>query len=168
MSAILMSVNPPYAEMIVSGQKPMEFRNKVIKDVYSDSDCPPTVYIYETKNKGGCGMVIGKATIVKIFKLQQKDDEYNVKNRNDSLVWLYYDWCFKNNIKPNPKEGWFTSTRFTEYYEKIGWGRNYALALDLIARFDTPIPLSSFSTGKSVITHPPQNMCSCICQACKV
>lgn len=51
----LISINKPHTENIFSGDKGLEWRKSPLpEDLY---------YVYETKNKGGCGMVIGEMRI---------------------------------------------------------------------------------------------------------
>lgn len=52
----LISINKPHTDNIFSGDKGLEWRKSPLpEDLY---------YVYETKNKGGCGMVIGEMRIV--------------------------------------------------------------------------------------------------------
>lgn len=55
MRAILISINKPYTDDIFSGDKSLEWRKKPLPE--------GLCYVYETKNKGGCGMVIGEMHI---------------------------------------------------------------------------------------------------------
>lgn len=51
----LISINKPHTDNIFSGEKGLEWRKIPLpEDLY---------YVYETKNKGGCGMVIGEMRI---------------------------------------------------------------------------------------------------------
>ena len=51
----LISINKPHTDNIFSGDKGLEWRKSALpEDLY---------YVYETKNKGGCGMVIGEMSI---------------------------------------------------------------------------------------------------------
>ena len=51
----LISINKPHTDNIFSGDKRLEWRKSALpEDLY---------YVYETKNKGGCGMVIGEMRI---------------------------------------------------------------------------------------------------------
>ena len=54
--AVLISINKPHTDDIFSGEKGLEWRKHPLpEDLY---------YVYETKNKGGCGKVIGEMRIV--------------------------------------------------------------------------------------------------------
>ena len=54
--AVLISVNKPHTDNIFSFVKGLEWRKKPLpKGLY---------YVYETKNKGGCGKVVGEMQIV--------------------------------------------------------------------------------------------------------
>lgn len=61
MKEIMISINPPFSKQIINGEKPMEFRKKVL-NIMKDKDNfgKIKIYIYETKNKSGCGKVIKK------------------------------------------------------------------------------------------------------------
>ena len=56
MKCVLISINKPHTDNIFSGDKKLEWRkNPLPEGLY---------YVYETKNKGGCGKVIGEMWIV--------------------------------------------------------------------------------------------------------
>jgi len=162
--AVMISINPPYSTMIMSGHKWLEFRNKIIKTIQGYPD-GTSVYIYETKNKKGCGQIIGEATIFNIYQLgygKHDDTTERVIERFSAIKQLYLDWCTKCNVKPNMNEGWFKSKRFTAYKNEIGWGGNYALHLDNIIKYETPKTLSDFVNARGeMLQRPPQNMFNC-------
>lgn len=54
--AVLISINRPHTDNIFCGDKSVEWRKKPLPE--------GLYYVYETKNKGGCGMVIGEMQIV--------------------------------------------------------------------------------------------------------
>lgn len=56
MSSVLISINKPHTDNIFSGVKGLEWRKKTLPEGLH--------YVYETKNKGGCGKVIGEMHIV--------------------------------------------------------------------------------------------------------
>lgn len=56
---ILMPIRKPWADMILSGEKPFEFRNRLGRFWGVGSK----IYIYESKAQGGAGMVVGEAVI---------------------------------------------------------------------------------------------------------
>lgn len=56
---ILMPIRKPWTGMILSGEKPFEFRNRLGKFWGVGSK----IYIYESKAQGGAGMVVGDAVI---------------------------------------------------------------------------------------------------------
>lgn len=62
---ILMSIRPPWPEMIFSGEKPFEFRNHIGRNWGAGS----RLYIYESKAYNGAGMVVGDATIDEIVSI---------------------------------------------------------------------------------------------------
>lgn len=168
---VLISINPPYTDMIFSGYKPFEFRKKVLKGMEAHyPEEPITAYIYETKNKGGCGAVVGELKIDGTFTVNYaKNTEHGtelVKERYMLVKSLYLMWCQIKGIEPNRNEGWFKSKRFTDYQREIGFlGKgdtmnfNYALSLGSPQKYTHPKPLSCFRnlTG-AVLSRPPQNM----------
>lgn len=56
MMAVLISINKPHTDNIFSEVKGVEWRKKPLPEGLH--------YVYETKNKGGCGKVIGEMYIV--------------------------------------------------------------------------------------------------------
>ena len=52
---MLISINKPHTDDIFTGIKSLEWRKKPLPE--------GLYYVYETKNKGGCGMVIGEMRI---------------------------------------------------------------------------------------------------------
>ena len=164
---VMISINPPYTDMIFSGYKPYEFRKRVLKGM--DEWYPPEeiiAYIYETKNKGGAGAVIGEVKIAGSYTPNYgKDSETDtfVVERNECIKSLYLRWCESKHIKPNMKEGWFKSKRFLHYLEEIGFGPkldfNYALILDNPRKYEVSLPLNNFRNTKGeTLARPPQNM----------
>lgn len=65
--AILLSLHRKWAQMILNGEKPFEFRTRKGKDWKAED----TVYIYETGKNGGSQKVVGKF-IIKDIKAIQK------------------------------------------------------------------------------------------------
>lgn len=61
---ILVSIQKFYTDLIFHGEKPLEFRNRVGKDLCEGSK----IYFYESKGTGA-GKVVGKATISKIIDM---------------------------------------------------------------------------------------------------
>ena len=56
MITALISINKPHTDNIFSDEKGLEWRKTALPE--------GLYYVYETKNKGGCGMVIGEMRIV--------------------------------------------------------------------------------------------------------
>ncbi|MEI3163402.1 MAG: hypothetical protein V8S74_08460 [Lachnospirales bacterium] len=167
---IMISINPPYTKMILSGYKPVEYRKKILKNIKPLDK----VYIYETKNHNGQGKVVGSAVIYDIYKL------YYGKSVNDNRLTpivlerfhhiknLYYNYCNIKSYKPNNNEGWFKSKKFLKYQQEIGLfdanGElkvNYAIHFAYIKKYDEPLDISNFicPTSGNNLKQPPQNMC---------
>ena len=56
MQAVLISINKPNTDNIFSGIKSLEWRKRPLPE--------GLCYVYETKNKGGCGKVIGEMHVI--------------------------------------------------------------------------------------------------------
>ena len=56
MKTIILSVRPPWARLLVTGEKTVELR----KQKLPGDGGPVRALIYETKAKGGCGALIGE------------------------------------------------------------------------------------------------------------
>jgi hypothetical protein len=61
----IFSIRNNFTEQIFNGNKPLEFRNSIGKDVEANS----TIYIYETKRNSGAGSVIGSVRIKSIIDI---------------------------------------------------------------------------------------------------
>ena len=169
---VLISINPPYSKMIMRGYKSMEFKKKILSYLKTNivAGKTMTVYIYETKNKGGCGFIVGQATLYCVYSplylekttFQNRENITSiVKERNETIKNLYLDWCLIKKLKPNMNEGWFSSKKFMKYIEEIGWNHtfNYALHLSDVITYNTPLDLGEFLNVKGEkLTRPPQNM----------
>lgn len=168
---VLISINPPYTDMIFSGYKPFEFRKKVLRGM--DEGYPLeeiTAYIYETKNRGGCGAIVGEVKIDGAYTVDYVKDVETTTDLVKERYWLvksmYLGWCERNKIKPNMNEGWFKSERFKKYQREIGFfGKddaldfNYALILGDRQKYTHPKPISCFrNLDGTVLSRPPQNM----------
>ena len=76
MKAVMISINKPHTDNIFDGKKTNEWRTKPLP--------LGKHYVYETKNKGGCGKVIGEMEIYDNVKVHLMDigENYTV----DTLV----------------------------------------------------------------------------------
>lgn len=156
---VMISINPPYSDMIMRKYKMIEFRKKIMKNIKFN-----TTYIYETKRKGGIGKVIGECKIVDIFELD------NSNEREEMIEDIYKHYSL--NVFGEILYNWeFDSYFINEFLEEIGYsdddsedGYNakYGLRLCNIKKYDKPLELSQFLNSKNeVMKRPPQNMCYC-------
>ena len=56
------AIRKPWSDYILSGDKPYEFRGEKA----SHLNVGDTIFIYESKNNNGCGMIVGEVTIEEI------------------------------------------------------------------------------------------------------
>ena len=159
MQAYLLSINPPYSEMIFDKRKRYEFRTVIMKAMKPDD----RMYIYETKKRKGCGKIIGYAVIKKIVgpAIKSKDDEYVYFHEDmfeEVRKDLWDDFCeIYDNEKMSDKEFEEESEKFLDDAGFLGvW--NYAIRIGKVHRFAEPKELSEFIGKNGPVTHPPQNM----------
>ncbi len=164
---VMISINPPYANMIFSGYKPFVFRKQILKGM--DALNPYeyiTAYIYETKKKGGAGAVIGEVKIEEIHKPRYGArcvTDMDIKERNWCFKTLYLIWCKKRGVHPNLQDGWLKCKRFRKYQEEIGFGTdpdfNYALMLGEVKQYTNHLPINAFLDMRGEpLNRPPLNM----------
>ena len=170
---IMISVNPPYADMILSGYKPFEFRKRVLN--CTNKECPSDkikAYIYETKNMGGKGAVVGEVLISGAYALHYGNTNIDIeisqdltRNRLLCVKNMYLHWCKLKRITPDLNKGWYKNDRFENYQKEIGFLSdshplcNFALVLTLPTKYPVLSPLSEYLSTKNVpLVRPPQNM----------
>ena len=132
---ILLSVNPPYAGLLVDGIKTVEWRKKPLptwppvrwpqKPKVLD---PLHVFIYETAHNGGCGMVIGDVEMNATFVFDDFDDipaEFIERGYYDEYLLR---WCIQRD------------------------GQIYASVISKSKRFNYPVQLSELG-----VKRPPQS-----------
>lgn len=132
--------------MLFSGYKWVVFKDEITKflkeDInirYPDND---KVYLQDREQ----GILVGEANIYLISSLLYNEENiggiYSKEGihlalaRSTAVKEIYYEWCARKGLKPNPKEGWFKSKKFSSYLKNIEWGGNYAIMLYDIERYD--------------------------------
>lgn len=162
MSTFLISINPPYTTQIFKKEKRFEFRKKIIGDMRPND----VMYIYETKNKKGSGMVIGRVIIEEIIgpivvsvtgdveNLDPAMVDHIVKKAQDDL----YQLRGEEELNALSDEDYRKTVE--EYLDELGYNGlwNYAIRIGEVYQFKKPLELSSFKGKNGVITHPPMNM----------
>lgn len=139
MKYMLISINKPHTDNIFSYIKGLEWRKKPLPE--------GLYYVYETKNKGGCGMVIGEMRIT---------GSLAVDTSGPMEVCLVNSGC----VHPATLKKYANN------------GIVYANFIQDIRRYDVPKPLSEFRSyncsvywedGYPMPTHeikrPPQSWC---------
>lgn len=139
MKAMLISINKPHTDNIFSYIKGLEWRKKPLPE--------GLYYVYETKNKGGCGMVIGEMRITGSLAVDTSGP---------------MEVCLVNSGCVHP-------VTLKKYANN---GIVYANFIQDIRRYDVPKPLSEFRSyncsvywedGYPMPTHeikrPPQSWC---------
>ena len=140
----LISINKPHTDNIFSEKKGLEWRKKPLP--------AGLYYVYETKNKGGCGMVIGEMQI---------EVSRSVDTSHPLPVWLVNAGC----VHPAALKRYANN------------GIIYANFIKNAKRYDKPKPLSAYGTkhkcnlskkcteqgflcaGYCKLTRPPQSWC---------
>ena len=137
----IISINKPHTDNIFSGKKIIEWRKKKLPDgVYR---------VYETKNKGGCGAVVG----LFIIDNHMEDEPY--------IVSTY------ESIQELPdviiEEGCVDRQFLEEYIGKdsgkLLWGNRIKAPIKL----SKPVPITKYANKKGeTITRPPQFYMKCM------
>jgi len=136
-------------DMIFSGEKWALFQNDISlseeqKIENNDPATNPYIiytgkYIYFKEHETGTilGQAIADETYFLLYDTENECDSELVYARNKAIKEIYFKWCEKKSLKPNPKEGWFKSKKFAAYLDKVGWSGNYALFLTHIVEYET-------------------------------
>lgn len=162
-TGIIISINPPYTDLILSGYKPMEFRRKIINSMLSNSETDRrlTIYLYETKNKHGSDMVVGAASLKDVYKVNFRKERYGKWNGFTATQNICKNILLSHfqSMTYEPKD-----KSFDKYLENIGFAPmpdfDYAVEFNSVIRYQKPKPISEFlnKDGKP-FERPPQNMC---------
>lgn len=72
MKDYILSLRPKWAQLILDGEKVLEIR-KTAPLVLATKDSPLRVWVYETKNGGGCGKIVGMFLCPGIESVTGKD-----------------------------------------------------------------------------------------------
>lgn len=168
---VLVSINPPYTNLIFSGEKPMEFRRKVLNSMLLNTEDHLPLFVYETKNKGGCGAVVGEAFVSKVYRVYygKPDNFWYHPSRHACLIDLYFQWLKKHEYElsdrdKNLAKPWEDAVPFLRYCEKIGYSEksdfNYAVCLRDVKLYQNTMELGEFLDKRgNPMGRPPQNMC---------
>lgn len=154
MKAVLISINPPYTSEILSGEKKMEFRKVVIKELQG-KETP--ILIYETKNKGGKGKIVAIAKhhyVLAPNYLKREDTRQSKADQYLLFRQCAYDYGFWKEGQIN--ERIMRSEEFEKHLIRIGQYNgdyNYAIHLENIE----PLDIELKDLG---VERPPQNMMS--------
>lgn len=136
----LISINKPHTDNIFSDKKTIEWRKKKLPDGF--------YYVYETKNKGGCGAVVG----IIFINNAMKDKPYIVSTY-ESIHWLPDDY-----IKEGCVDRLFLEEYIGEDSGNLLWGNRIERTL----KFKEPIPINLFTSAElKQVTKPPQFYMRC-------
>ncbi len=129
MTEIMQSIHKTWDSLIFAGSKNLELRkSKPIGIRY-----PAKVYIYETKQFGGCGMVVGD------YVLKFEPSESLFENRDKLMSILSVHSCV------SPQD-------IMNYH--AGKGTIYAWRISNVQKYDHPMNLTDFGLEKA-----PQSWC---------
>lgn len=129
-STIIQAINKENADNILSGRKTLEFRKRA-----PSGELPYTVYLYETKNSGGSGLVVGLYTCG--GKIRLKYPPSLDKPSTEKSLMNYAD---RGCLSPD------------ELLAYVDCGEIIAWLISNPIRFNTPRTLDMFGLKK-----PPQN-----------
>lgn len=158
---IMVAINPPYTDLICTKYKPIEFRKKVLSCMLETPE-DVTLYIYETKNKGGSGKVIASSSLEVVEPIMCIHDPTNA----DDIIEVEYTRTRVLNklhkhfvdIKESQKYE-NCANQFYNYLDDIGFGGDYAVVLKDVIKYDVPKELGEFcDLNGNALKRPPQNM----------
>lgn len=161
---IMVSVNPPYAEMLLSRYKTFLFRESVLCALRPENlrqSGPVTIFIYEAAVNGGRGAVVGE-----IQAHHSYCPNFLIDTDYSEAGSLWEEQIFDYKRRKDNKTFHFHGKKpadFEQYRKEIGSTPkeyNYAVRMQCAAKYKEPIPITNFygPDGKP-LTHPPQNMC---------
>lgn len=128
-ACIMLAINPPHVGRILEGVKGVEWRKAPLL-------IGRRTFLYETKDGGGCGMVVGEVVISDVRRYFKLTDIFYILGSYLRLTCL-------------SKE---------ELYRFAGKKRVlYAHELKHVNKYRKPIPLSEFG-----LKRPPLTWCYCI------
>ena len=136
--AVLISISPKWCDLIKSGKKTVEARKTVPKSLL-----PYKCYIYETKNSGGSGKVIGEFIC-------------------DKHIWVLSHPCIFAKRDTFHSKAIDDACLTMGEVEKYSAGKDvYGMTISNLVIYDEPIDVYAFysaTTGKQ-LTRPPQSWC---------
>ena len=71
---VMYSLYKHWCDMILSGEKPLEFRTKLPKNLKPGTK----IYLYETRKHGGAGAVVGECTVQDIIPVLSEDGKWPI------------------------------------------------------------------------------------------
>lgn len=135
MNYILMSIRARYAEMILSGRKTLEIRKTAPRG--NRQNCEYTVLLYESKQDGGRGLIVGSFSCRSIQPVE-KMDLLEVERRS----------CLCREDLETYAE---RPQRVSVKSQEKGWDI-YAWSVENPVRFEKPMPLQLVG-----VSCPPQS-----------
>lgn len=144
---ILLPIQRPYTDLIFKGFKPFEFRTRIPQNLLLGD----TIYIYESKAKGGTGKVIGHAKLKGILPISKEDPVSFLTTAYTETITHLGTHC---NISCDE---WGRRVGFTNRWGVCVW--NYAIQLTEIQLYAIPKELHEFQGAKGPLMRAPQSFC---------
>lgn len=120
---VMYSLYKLWTDMILSGQKPLEFRTKLPKELKPGTK----IYLYETRKHGGAGAVVGECTVSDIIPVLSEEGKWPICGNypfleffcenvlNDAVMAEHIRMC-KTEFKGKPENyryGYLTKYMFS-------------------------------------------------------
>ena len=144
----LISINKPHTDNIFSHKKTIEWRKKKLPDgIYR---------VYETKNKGGCGAVLG------MFIIDNGMSDFSCAN-SYSYSYVVSTYAGIRELSDETIKEGCVDKPFLEKYigkdsGKLLWGNRIKAPI----KFEKPIPITEYVNEKGeTIKRPPQFYMRC-------
>lgn len=144
---ILLPIQRPYTDQIFQGFKSFEFRTRVPQNLVSGD----TIYIYESKAKGGVGKVIGQAKLKEILSIPKNEPL-------SFLMELYAESYAQQETRSHVScEEWGRQIGYINKWGVCVW--NYAIQLTEVQRYTIPKDLHEFEGVNGTLMKAPQSFC---------
>lgn len=143
MNAILLSINPRWCDLILSGQKNVEVRKRIPQRF----GAPFRVYLYRTRKSGSAewdGMIVGEFICDKVYGLER--DEYVYIDLNG---WKYDKWIWVDGserfdqLDRRDLRTCLSGNEMTKYAKNSD--KLYGLHVSEVKRYETPVTIEELT-----------------------
>lgn len=144
MNAILMSINPRWCELILSGQKNVEVRKRIPQRF----GAPFRVYLYRTRKSGSAewdGMIVGEFICDRVYGLERDEYVYIYDlNGLEYDKWIWVDGSERFDQTDRRDLRTYLSGYEMSKYAK-GSDKLYGLHVSEVKRYERPVTIEELT-----------------------